>query len=473
MPDGHELKVAGRSITVTSPDKVFFAERGETKLDLARYYLAVEEPFLRACGGRPTLMQRFPNGAEGSSFFQKRVPENAPEWLETTIVSTPNGTTSRALVLADMAHVVWAVNLGCLGFHVWPYRADQPDVADELRLDLDPQPGVGFEEAREAAAELRVLLDELGVAGRPKTTGNRGLHVYVRLEPRWDSYAVRSAAVAAARELERRRPELITAAWWKEERGARVFVDYNQNAPHKTIFGAWSVRARPGAQVSTPITWEEIDAIHPDELTIATVPERVAAQGDPWDGMNDEPQSLEPLLELHERDRAAGLMDAPWPPVYPKQPDEPPRVAPEPRSERSRSSVRRGAGEAPRRRCLVKLARLDAADVGVAAVGRRRRVAPVALDLPALAADRDEAAERPGALVRVLGALLVVPGVELRIGEHLAQLVAADVRERLEALAVDGAPASFGSQPESPSRLKKKPNSTWVPLIVPELCHAQ
>ena len=328
MPDGHELEVAGRSITVTSPDKVFFSERGETKLDLVRYYLAVEEPFLDACGGRPTLMQRFPNGAEGSSFFQKRVPENAPEWLQTTIVSTPNGTTSRALVLADMAHVVWAVNLGCLGFHVWPHRADQPDVADELRLDLDPQPGVGFEEARDAAAELRGLLDELGMAGRPKTTGNRGLHVYVRLEPRWDSYAVRSAAVAAARELERRRPELITAAWWKEERGERVFVDYNQNAPHKTIFGAWSVRARPGAQVSTPISWDEIDAIHPDELTIGSVPERVAAKGDPWAGMNEEPQSLEPLLELHERDRAAGLMDAPWPPVYPKQPDEPPRVAP-------------------------------------------------------------------------------------------------------------------------------------------------
>jgi DNA primase len=224
--------------------------------------------------------------------------------------------------------VVWAVNLGCLGFHVWPNRADQADVADELRLDLDPQPGVGFEEAREAAGELRGLLDELGMAGRPKTTGNRGLHVYVRLEPRWDSYAVRSAAVAAARELERRRPELITAAWWKEERGERVFVDYNQNAPHKTIFGAWSVRARPGAQVSTPITWDEIGAIHPDELTIASVPERVAAEGDPWAGMNDEPQSLEPLLKLHERDRAAGLMDAPWPPVYPKQPDEPSRVAP-------------------------------------------------------------------------------------------------------------------------------------------------
>jgi len=322
------LAVAGREVTITSPRKVFFSERGETKLDLVQYYLAVAEPLLRVAGGRPTLMQRFPHGAEGSSFFQKRVPETRPEWLETAIVSTPNGTTSRALVLADMAHVVWAVNLACLGFHVWPSVADRPDVADELRLDLDPQPGVGFDDVRAAAAELRELLDELGIAGYPKTTGNRGVHVYVRLEPRWDSYQVRSAAVAAARELERRRPDLITAAWWKEERGRRVFLDYNQNAPHKTVFGAWSVRARPGAQVSAPFGWDELDTIHPDDLTIASVPGRVAEQGDVWEELVSSPQSLEPLLELHERDRAAGLMDAPWPPVYPKQPDEPPRVAP-------------------------------------------------------------------------------------------------------------------------------------------------
>jgi DNA ligase D len=328
VSDEHVLEVAGRTLTVTNPQTVFFSERGETKLDLVRYYLAVAEPFMRIVGGRPTLMQRFPRGAEGSSFFQKRVPESAPEWLRTTIVSTPNGTTSRALVLADMAHVVWAANLACLGFHVWPYLADRPDVADELRLDLDPQPGVDFDDVRAAADELRRLLDELGIVGYPKTTGNRGLHVYVRLEPRWDSYQVRAAAVAVARELERRRPELITSAWWKEERGRRVFVDYNQNAPHKTVFGALSVRARPGAQVSTPLTWDEIAQVHPDELTIASVPGRRVTNGDPWATIDDEPQSLEPLLELHARDRAAGLLDAPWPPVYPKQPDEPPRVAP-------------------------------------------------------------------------------------------------------------------------------------------------
>jgi len=274
------------------------------------------------------LMQRFPKGAGGPSFFQKRVPDNAPEWLETTTVETVNGTPSRALVAADIAHVAWAVNLACLGFHVWPYVAERPDAADELRLDLDPQPGVVFDEVREAARELRRLLDELGIEGYPKTTGNRGLHVYVRLQPRWDSYQVRSAAVAVARELERRRPDILTAAWWKEERGERIFVDYNQNAPHKTVFGAWSVRARKGGQVSTPVAWDELDDVDPDELTIATVPARVERNGDPWAGIDAAPQSLEPLLALHERDRANGLLDAPWPPVYPKQPDEPPRVAP-------------------------------------------------------------------------------------------------------------------------------------------------
>ena len=279
------LDVAGREIAVTSPDKVFFSERGETKLDLMRYYLAVSEPLLRAAGGRPTLMQRFPHGAEGSSFFQKRVPESRPEWLQTTIVSTPNGTTSRALVLADMAHVVWAVNLACLGFHVWPYLHDRPDVADELRLDLDPQPGVGFDEVRAAAVELRGCSTSSAWSATRRRPGNRGLHVYVRLEPRWDSYQVRAAAVAAARELERRRPDLITSAWWKEERGRRVFIDYNQNAPHKTVFGAWSVRARPGAQVSAPVAWDELDTIHPDELTTATVPDRLRARvtrGNRW-----------------------------------------------------------------------------------------------------------------------------------------------------------------------------------------------
>ncbi len=322
------LELAGQSVRLTSPSKVMFPERGETKRDLVDYYLAVAEPLMRTMGGRPVLMQRFPKGAGGPSFFQKRVPDGAPDWLETTTVVTVNGTPSRALLAADTAHVVWAVNLACLGFHVWPYLAADAGHCDELRIDLDPQPGTDFTQVRLAAVEVRRLLDELGITAYPKTTGNRGLHIYVRLAPLWDSYEVRSAAVALARELERRRPDLLTAAWWKEERGQRIFVDYNQNAPHKTMFGAWSVRARKGGQVSTPLSWDDVARVHPDELTIATVPDRLARDGDPWEAINDAPQSLEPLLAMHDRDRSAGLPDAPWPPVYPKMPDEPSRVAP-------------------------------------------------------------------------------------------------------------------------------------------------
>jgi DNA ligase D-like protein (predicted polymerase) len=326
--DVEVVEAAGHEVRITSPHKVFFPERGETKLDLVRYYLAIEDPLMRAMGGRPVLMQRFPEGAGGPNFFQKRVPKDIPDWLQTTTVSTVNGTPSQALVAADVAHVAWAVNLTCLGFHVWPNLAADPDHADELRLDLDPQPGTGFAEAAQAAVEVKALLDEAGIAAFPKTTGNRGIHVYARLQPRWDSYQVRAAAVAVARELERRRPDLITAAWWKEERGERIFIDYNQNAPHKTVFGAWSVRARVGGQVSTPLSWDELGDVHPDDLTLSTVPARVAERGDPWSTLGDNPQSIEPLLAMSERDMANGLMDAPWPPVYPKMPNEPPRVAP-------------------------------------------------------------------------------------------------------------------------------------------------
>lgn len=320
------VEAAGRTVEITHPGKVLFPGSGHTKADLVDYYRSVEKPLMDAMGGRPVLLQRFPNGATGQSFFQKRVPEKRPEWLRTTIVSTPNGTTSDALVAADLAHVLWAVNLACLGFHVWPYRADDPDHADELRIDLDPSPGVDFSMLREAAAEVRELLSGLGMTGLPKTTGNRGIHIYLRLQPAWSSIEVRSAAVAVARELERRRPDLLTSAWWKEERGRRVFVDFNQNAPHKTVFGAWSVRARAGAQVSTPFEWSELESVDPDSFTISTVPARVAERGDPWAGAPA--QSLEPLLEMSRRDTDAGMPDAPWPPVYPKMPGEPPRVAP-------------------------------------------------------------------------------------------------------------------------------------------------
>ena len=326
--DAVVLELAGREVRITSPDKVFFKKRGETKLDLVRYYAAVEGPAMNAMGGRPLLLQRFPDGASGKSFFQKRIPDSAPDWLDTTTVSTPNGTESRALVATDIAHIAWAVNQGCLGFHVWPYRAATPEVADELRIDLDPSPGTGYPEIRAAAHEVKAFLDELGIRSWLKTSGSRGLHVYVRLEPRWDSYEVRAAAVALARELERRRPAEITAKWWKEERGSRIFIDFNQNAPHKTVFGAWSVRPKVGAQVSTPIPWDLVDEIDPEDLTIATVPGFVADHGDAWVEMDDDPQDLTPLLERSAADMEAGLMDAPWPPVYPKMPNEPPRVAP-------------------------------------------------------------------------------------------------------------------------------------------------
>lgn len=322
------IDVDGRSVEISSPDKVMFPERGETKLDLARYYVAVGEPLMRTVRDRPTLLQRWPNGVTKPNFFQKRIPDSAPEWLQTTTVATPNGTTSRAIVMADLAHVLWAANQAALGFHPWPSRATNPAETDELRIDLDPSPGVDWDMLREAAVETRDVLAELGITAFPKTTGNRGIHLYVRVPPGHDSFDVRQAAVAVARTMEERRPDLITGAWWKEERGSRVFVDFNQNAPHKTVFGAWCVRARVGAQVSTPFRWDELDDIHPDVLTLATVPDRLTADGDPWVAIDDTPCSIEPLIERFRADLARGVPDAPWPPVYPKMPHEAPRVNP-------------------------------------------------------------------------------------------------------------------------------------------------
>lgn len=326
--DPVDVVTSHATVRITSPDKVFFPAIGATKGDLVRYYQAVEVPALAALGGRPTMMERYPDGAGAKSFFQKRVPAGAPPWLQTTIVSTPNGTESNAMVIADLAHLLWAVNIGCLGFHPWPYLAAAPHRTDELRLDLDPQPGVTFAMVREAAAEVKLLLDAHSVVSFPKTTGNRGIHIYVRLLPIQNSFAVRSMAVAIARALEQRRPDLITAAWWKEERGQRVFVDFNQNAPHKTVFGAWAVRPRVGGQVSTPFAWDELDSIDPEALTLLVVPERVQKLGNPWATMNDHPQDPSPLNDMVAADTAAGLPDAPWPPVYPKMPNEPSRVAP-------------------------------------------------------------------------------------------------------------------------------------------------
>ncbi len=264
------LEAAGRVVEITNPHKVMFPSVGpdkeeRTKLDLANYYVTVGEALMRTVRDRPVLLERYPNGVREKSFFQKRIPDSAPEWLVTTTVETINGTPSRALVIADLAHVLWAVNMGVLGLHVWPFRASDPDDADEMRIDLDPSPGVTFDQVRESAAHVRDLLAEHGMLGFAKTTGSKGIHVYVRVEPGWDSFAIRGAVIALGRELATRHPDLITDKWWKEERGERVFIDFNQNAPHKNMFGAWGARPRVGAQVSTPFGWDELDSIDPDD----------------------------------------------------------------------------------------------------------------------------------------------------------------------------------------------------------------
>jgi DNA ligase D-like protein (predicted polymerase) len=264
----------------------------------------------------------------GDAFFQKRIPRGAPDYVQTARIQFPSGREADEICPTEVAVVGWAAQMGTITFHPWPVRREDVDHPDELRLDLDPQPGTDFADAVEVAADARRLLDELGYVGFPKTSGGRGIHIYVRIEPRWTFTDVRHAAIAFGRELERRLPDQVTTKWWKEERGERIFVDFNQNSPHKTVFGAWCVRARAGAQVSTPFSWDELSEIDADALTIATVPARVEERGDPWEAMPQEPQSIEPLLEMYERDLANEMTDAPWPPVYPKMPGEPPRVAP-------------------------------------------------------------------------------------------------------------------------------------------------
>ncbi len=319
-------EIAGREVTITSPDKPYFPKLGWTKLDIIEYFLEVAPALLGVLGRRPVLLQRFPSGVGGNNFFQKRIPDTAPEWIETTTVETVNGTPSRALVLADEAHLVWAVNQGAFVLHAWPFRVGAPGV-DELRIDLDPGPGVGWSQIVDAAHATRELLAATGIRSWVKSSGSKGLHVYVPVTGSFDSYDVRGAAVTVARRLAAGHPELCTDRWWKEERGSRVFVDFNQNAPHKTVFGAWTVRPRVGAQVSTPVRWDEIDTFDPNELTVETVPERLRTQGDAWAGMYDDPQDIGALID-EWRNGLETVGDAPWPPVYPKMPFEPPRVAP-------------------------------------------------------------------------------------------------------------------------------------------------
>jgi DNA ligase D-like protein (predicted polymerase) len=323
------LEVAGREVAVTNPEKVYFPERGYTKLDLVRYYLAVADGALRGVAGRPMALKRYVNGAAEAPFFQKRAPASRPGWIETVELAFPSGRTAHEIVVSDAAQLAWVVNLGCIDLNPHPVRADDLEHPDELRVDLDPVPGVPWAQVREVAMLVHQVLTEHGLAGWPKTSGSRGLHVNVRIERRWTFAEVRQAALALAREVERRAPTIASSRWWKEERQG-VFIDYNQNAKDRTTASAYSVRPTPDARVSMPLAWDEVPDVDPAAFTLATVPERFARLGDPAAGM-DAPGaagSLDSLLELAARQAADGLPDAPWPPHYEKTADEPPRVMP-------------------------------------------------------------------------------------------------------------------------------------------------
>ena len=323
-----ELEVGERVVKVTNPDKVFFAEHGETKLDLVRYYLSVGDGIVRALYERPTQLKRHPDGAEGEAIYQKRVPEKRPDWIETARVTFPSGRHADELCVTEIAHVAWAANLGTLDFHPWPSRRRDTEHPDELRIDIDPQPGTTFAQGKQVAAIVREVLDELGYVAWPKTSGNRGIHVAVRIEPNWEFPVVRRAALAFAREVERRAPKLVTTAWWKEERGERVFIDYNQNARDRTIASAYSVRARRDATVSAPVTWDELPDVETEDFTMRTMPKRFAELGDVQAGIDDTVNDLGKLLAWVEREEQDGVGEAPYPPNFPKMPGEPKRVQP-------------------------------------------------------------------------------------------------------------------------------------------------
>lgn len=337
-----ELQVGDRTLRVSNPQRPYFPEVRLTKLDVVSYYATVAPAILRALWLRPTTLERWPtgvlpsvtitqrDGTRGQAFYQKRIPAGAPDWVETARIGFPSGRTANEVCPTEEAVIVWAANLGTITFHPWPVRRADVDAPDELRLDFDPQPGADFDDAVVVALAARELLAELGWQAYPKTSGGRGVHVYVRIEPRWTFTDVRHAAIAIGRELQRRLPDLVTVQWWKEERPpGSVFVDYNQNSRDRTIASAWSVRARPGARVSTPVTWADLADVQPEDCTVATVPGLLAERGDPHIGIDEVEHDLTPVLEWYERDeRDHGLGDMPYPPDYPKMPGEPKRVQP-------------------------------------------------------------------------------------------------------------------------------------------------
>ena len=324
-----ELDIGGRAVRISNPDRVYFPARGETKLDLAKYYQSVGDGIVRALRERPCMLHRFPDGTTGERIYQKRLPKGAPDWVESVEVSFPSGRTADELCVTELADVIWAVQMSTVEFHPWHSRRADTERPDELRIDLDPQPGTGLDEAKVVAALVHELLDEVGAVGWPKTSGSKGVHIYVRIEPDYGFREVRRAALALAREVERRAPELVTTAWWKEERGQQIFIDYNQNARDRTIASAYSVRASPIGLVSAPVTWHELPDVEMADFTIQTMPARFAELGDVHAKIDDAVWSIEPLLEWADRDETdRGLGDAPYPPNFPKMEGEPPRVQP-------------------------------------------------------------------------------------------------------------------------------------------------
>lgn len=319
------LSVGGREVRLTSGDKVYFPEPGITKREVVHYYLAVAEPLLRALYERPTNLKRFPDGVDGEPFYGKRLPKGAPDYAETARVTFPSGRTAESLCPTEPAVLLWAANMGTFDFHPWPVRRADPDRPDELRIDLDPQPGTGFADAKAVAAVLREVLDEAGLVGWPKTSGGRGIHVFARIRPEWDFVEVRHAVIAIARRVADRLPEHATVAWWKEERGERVFLDFNQAARDRTVASAWSVRGRPRATVSMPLTWEQLPDVEPEDFDVRTVPGLLAERGDPHRGMDAAVGGLETALEWYAADDRGEM---PYPPEYPKMPGEPMRVQP-------------------------------------------------------------------------------------------------------------------------------------------------
>jgi bifunctional non-homologous end joining protein LigD len=333
------VEAAGREVTITNPDKLYFPQAGHTKLDLVKYYLAVADGALRGIEGRPIVLKRYVNGADQKPFFQKRAPEKHPDWIETVELAFPSGRTAKEIVVTDAAQLLWIVNLGCIDLNPHPVRAFDLDHPDELRVDLDPSPGVGWDDIRKVALVAREVLEATGLTGWPKTSGSRGIHINVRIERRWGFDEVRRSALALAREVERRVPDVATSAWWKEERHG-VFIDYNQNVKDRTVASAWSVRPTPDARVSMPLDWDEVADCDPAEFTLVTAPKRFAERGDTAEGIDEATGSLDKLLALSAEQEAAGLGDAPWPPHYKKQEGEPPRVQP---SRKKRSGRRQPA----------------------------------------------------------------------------------------------------------------------------------